>query len=114
MARAGDLEKLSYAELMEMRGKIDGLLTQKKAEHVERMKAKITAELEEAGLSVVDVLGAPNRGARGPSKGSVVPPKFQNPKDPSQKWSGRGLKPKWLQQALDRGAKLDSFKIKLA
>lgn len=112
MARAGDLEKLSYSDLMELRGKIDGLLAQKKAEHVEHMKAKITAELEEAGLSVSDVLGGRTKTARGPTKGSVVPPKFQNPKDPTQKWSGRGLKPKWLQQALDRGGKLESFKIK--
>lgn len=112
MARAGDLEKLSYTELMELRGKIDGLLAQKKAEHVERMKARITAELEEAGLSVSEVLGARTKATRGPSKGSVVPPKYQNPKDPSQKWSGRGLKPKWLQQALDRGGKLETFKIK--
>ena len=40
-----------------------------------------------------------------------VPPKYRNPKDPSQTWAGRGLQPLWLRDALKSGKKLDSFLI---
>jgi hypothetical protein len=40
-----------------------------------------------------------------------VPPKYRNPKDPSQTWAGRGLQPLWLRDALKSGKKLDSFFI---
>jgi DNA-binding protein H-NS len=116
MARMPDIDKLSFDELTALRAKIDKVLERKKAEHVDHVRAQIHAQLQKAGLSVADVLGgavapATNK-TRGPAKGSKVPPKFRNPKDHSQTWSGRGLKPRWLQEALDRGAKLDSFKIK--
>ncbi|RME57731.1 H-NS histone family protein [Candidatus Parcubacteria bacterium] len=36
-------------------------------------------------------------GTRGP-----VPPKYRNPDNPSETWTGRGRQPKWVQQALER------------
>jgi DNA-binding protein H-NS len=41
-----------------------------------------------------------------------VLPKYCNPLDPSQKWSGRGKRPKWVVAALDAGQRLDDLKIK--
>jgi DNA-binding protein H-NS len=32
-----------------------------------------------------------------------VRPKYFNPENPSQTWSGRGLKPRWFAQQLDAG-----------
>jgi DNA-binding protein H-NS len=41
-----------------------------------------------------------------------VLPKYCNPLDPSQKWSGRGKRPKWVIAALEAGQRLDELKIK--
>lgn len=39
-------------------------------------------------------------------------PKYKNPKKASETWSGRGRKPKWLEDALKKGKKLEDFQIK--
>jgi len=43
-----------------------------------------------------------------------VLPKYGNPLAPSQKWSGRGRRPKWVIAALEAGQKLDDLKIEPA
>ena len=40
-----------------------------------------------------------------------VLPKYQNPKDPAQKWSGRGKQPRWVEAQLKAGKKLEHFRI---
>ena len=38
-------------------------------------------------------------------------PKYQNPGDPVETWSGRGKQPRWLVAQLRAGKKLDDFRI---
>ena len=38
-------------------------------------------------------------------------PKYQNPKNPTETWSGRGRQPGWLSPQLRSGKKLDDFRI---
>jgi DNA-binding protein H-NS len=45
------------------------------------------------------------------NKRGSVPIKYRNPKNPQEVWSGRGIKPKWMQRELDEGASLDLFKV---
>lgn len=35
--------------------------------------------------------------------------KYRNPDDPSQTWSGRGRRPRWLSEALEAGRKLEDL-----
>lgn len=44
-------------------------------------------------------------------KGAKVAAKYQNPDNLSQKWTGRGMKPKWLQAFLDQGRDIKEFEI---
>lgn len=39
-------------------------------------------------------------------------PKYQNPSEPFETWSGRGKQPRWLTAALMTGRKLEEFAIK--
>ncbi|WP_442895567.1 H-NS histone family protein [Bradyrhizobium sp. AZCC 1719] len=38
--------------------------------------------------------------------------KFRNPHPPFQTWSGRGTQPRWVKDALERGATMDSLRLK--
>src|SRR5271154_6363190 len=38
-------------------------------------------------------------------------PKYQNPAVPSETWSGRGKRPRWLVSALKAGGTIEDFKI---
>jgi DNA-binding protein H-NS len=40
-----------------------------------------------------------------------VLPKYQNPKNPAERWSGRGKQPHWVQAQLKTGKKLEQFLI---
>jgi DNA-binding protein H-NS len=40
-----------------------------------------------------------------------VLPKYQNPKNPAETWSGRGKQPRWVKGQLLAGKKLDRFLI---
>lgn len=40
-----------------------------------------------------------------------VRPKYRNPKNPAETWSGRGRLPRWLRPQLRGGRKLDDFLI---
>lgn len=58
----------------------------------------------------VEIIEGPAAGGR---KGRKVPIKYQNPDNLAEKWSGRGVKPKWLQHLLAQGRKLEDFEVKL-
>jgi DNA-binding protein H-NS len=86
---------------------------------------KITAqkrELEDrlAKLNPVDIVGEVRTSRRRSSsltdrtprrKYPVVLPKYSNPLAPSQKWSGRGKRPRWVTAALAAGQSLDDLRI---
>ena len=51
---------------------------------------------------------------RKPSKmaGSKVAPKYRNPDNANETWSGRGKQPRWLQAYTSQGRVLDEFLIR--
>jgi DNA-binding protein H-NS len=49
-------------------------------------------------------------GQRGSKKGSTVAPKYKDPESGAT-WSGRGLKPKWLQAAIASGKDVAEFAL---
>lgn len=45
-------------------------------------------------------------------RGGKVPAKYQNPHNAAEKWSGRGVKPRWLQALLAQGRDIKEFEIR--
>lgn len=45
------------------------------------------------------------------STGSKAPPKFANPADPSQTWTGKGRKPNWYLAEVEKGTAPEKMKI---
>lgn len=54
-------------------------------------RADVAAALERQGMTLEQVFGK-----AGKANGGSVAPKFRNPNDPSQTWTGRGKRPNWL------------------
>ncbi len=46
-----------------------------------------------------------------PRKGGKVAVKYQNPANPANKWTGRGMKPKWLRELIEQGRSLEEFAV---
>lgn len=97
---------------------------------IEKLRADLTALIEAEGLTVADVfppVAAPVRDLphdlpvrRGRKPGAqtgrkpVGDAKYENPTDPSQRWTGKGRKPFWVSEALAAGTTLDALAIKQA
>lgn len=68
------------------------------------------AKLEERLRRIEGTAGAPNaERVRRPY--APVLPKYRNPNDPSETWSGRGKQPRWLKAQLRAGKKLSDLLI---
>ena len=110
MAAKFNLGKLSEKELKALKRGIENELKTSRT----RAVAAATQELQDAaqkiarkhGLTVNDVLGKKRKYRKSP-----VPPKYRNPNDPSQTWSGRGRRPAWFREATDKGKSARSLEI---
>lgn len=101
-----DLEKLSLAELKKLQKDVAAAI--KDFGDRERRKAlsEVEAFARERGLSPADLSALISRRTRRPAA-----PKYANPADPSQTWTGRGRKPRWVEAALADGRSLDDLAI---
>lgn len=90
----------------------------KKRKPIGAVRAKIEAAAKASGYTIKELFGASAKSppaaeaSKKSTAGSKVAPKYRNPDNAQQTWSGRGLKPVWLRDAMGaRGAKLEDFAI---
>lgn len=101
-----DLNKLSLKELKDLSSQVAKAI----ASFEDRKKREALAELEEKaremGYSLSDLIGV-----SGTRKRAAAAPKFANPANRSETWSGRGRKPRWFEAALKAGKTPDDMAI---
>ncbi len=87
----------------------------KRLEQIARAEGYSIAELFGARSASAAVPAAPRaaKGTRKPSKmaGSKVAPKYRNPANENETWSGRGKQPRWLAAYTGQGRALEEFRI---
>ena len=105
--RKPNISKLSYHELLELSDRIQTAIKQRQAEQQAALREKMEELAAEAGFELEEVV-AKRRAGR---KRGKVAPKYRNPSDPSQTWTGRGRQPKWLVAELKSGKALEDFAI---
>lgn len=101
-----DLNSLSLKELKDLQSQVAKAISG----FEDRRKREALAELEEKakalGFSLAELTGASAGRKRSPSV-----PKYANPADASDTWSGRGRKPRWFSEALAKGKKPEDLAI---
>ena len=105
MARI-NVDKMSLQELVALQPRLEEAIAEARQRERSEIKEKIAALAAGSGFSVSELFGT----VRG-LKGSKVAPKYMNPDNRSETWSGRGRQPRWLVAKLAEGAKLEQFKI---
>jgi len=106
-----NLNSLSPAELQALIKSAEAQLHSARKNHIQEVRTKIEGLLKSAGLTIDEVY--PRRGGQG-SKGpkAAVAPKYRNPENPAQTWSGRGKRPLWFSEVLKKkGVTADSMLI---
>jgi DNA-binding protein H-NS len=103
-----DLTQLSEAELQEVIEKAEKALKDRQSTKRKEVIAQIKELAASAGL-LVDIHDTDKFSDR---KNSKVAPRYRNPEDVLQTWSGRGLAPKWMQALVASGRDKSEFEIK--
>lgn len=107
--RVGDLENATAEEIEKLQAHLTGLVAQKRAEELAGKLKRIDDLISELGLSRAQV-AAHLRSGKGRKRGAIAP-KYRNPSNPAETWAGRGRKPKWVQDHLSNGGKLQELEI---
>ena len=98
-----DWGSMTTAELWELYDEVTTILSR-------RMAAE-KAKLEERLRRIEGTAGSARTEERVRRPYPPVLPKYRNPKDPSETWSGRGKQPRWLKAQLRAGKKLNDLLI---
>ncbi len=104
MSKYDFLDEYSNKELAEMIPIIQKKIKQNEKAEKEALKKQITALVAKGGYTLDEIMG-------GAKIKRPVKPKYQNPNDASQTWTGRGRKPKWVIELLKSGMQLEDFVI---
>ena len=93
MARPSAFQVMTFSELSELRANKDRRITEKRAATKAELRKKIADLAKILGLSLDEAFG------RKRGNGSVAP-KYRDPQNPSNTWTGRGRMPGWMTAAL--------------
>jgi DNA-binding protein H-NS len=103
-----EYNKLSETELQNVIDQAEKALIDKQV----LKRKEVIAQIKELAVSIgvmVDIKEINNKVTK---KGKKVAPKYQNPADSNQTWTGRGVSPKWIQALVESGRDKSDFLIK--
>jgi len=103
-----DYTKLSEQELADLIQGATKALEERRQQARREVLAKVKALAASIGVAVEIKDAAPEAGGR---KGSKVAIKYRDPDNPNNAWSGRGVKPRWLQAYLAQGRSIMEFAV---
>jgi DNA-binding protein H-NS len=98
-----ELEKMDLDDLWDLHQRTVEILDRK----LEDEKRKLQNQLDELGRK----FGGSPKDLPQRRPYPKVEPKFRNPNNPSQTWSGRGKAPHWVAELIAAGRTLEEFRI---
>jgi len=98
----------SLSQLLAQQLALDRAIQEARAADKTAAVARVHQLMSEHGLTVADL--AAKATAKTGGTGKKVAPKYRDPVSGAT-WTGRGLKPKWLQAALATGKSVTDFAI---
>jgi len=100
-----DLESMSMEELTDLIKNAQKAMKTVEARRKAEAKKAVEMAAKEYGFTIDDIMtGAPVKGPKGV-------PKYANPDNAAQQWTGRGRKPNWVVEQLEAGRTLEDLTI---
>lgn len=101
---ANDLETMDRKELEKLRSDVDKAINSLESRRKSEAR-KAAEDLAKSHGYSLDDLVTKEKGARKSA------PKYRNPEDPRQTWTGRGRQPGWIKDAIASGRPMQDFAI---
>lgn len=99
-----DLESMSKADLQKLHKKVAKAIEGFDERERQKALAELESKAKELGYSLAELTGAKKIK-------TVNPPKYRNPENPDQTWTGRGRQPEWIKDAKAAGKDLATMEI---
>ena len=99
-----DLNSLSIEQLEALKQRIDGAVGNKQNQELMAVRDQLDELIDNSPFTLEEVLAA--KKMRKP-----VAPKYRNPNDGTETWTGRGRKPIWVVEHLASGGTLEQVAI---
>jgi DNA-binding protein H-NS len=103
-----NLSEMTYSKLAELQKEVETAMRNIEASRKTDAKKAVKATAMEHGFTVVDLFDLPTKTKRNAPKG---PPKYHNPDNHDEAWTGKGRRPLWLKAALEKGSDLSRCEI---
>lgn len=104
-----NLENLSLDELQQLQEDVAIAIHDFNQRRKQEAKDALEAKAREFGFSLNELLSDAKGNTK--TKSGKVAPKYADPTNPEKTWTGRGRKPKWVEEYLAQGKTLDELKI---
>ena len=102
-----DLSKLSLSELRRLAKDVQKAIDSAEAKRRKDARVAVEKVAKEYGVSIAELLAErkakPKRRKKPSAKKAGAKPKYRNPTDPTQTWTGKGRRPKWYLDAIAAG-----------
>ena len=105
-----DLSKHSLSDLQALQADVEKAIKEYESQAKTKALQEMQAIAKKHGLSIDDVVGRKGKKSKGKAKAAAAP-KYRNPDNASETWSGRGRQPAWYKAAVSKGKKPESMAI---
>ena len=101
-----DFSKLTSAELKQVKDHVETALIERQRQDLIDAKAAAEAAVAEYGFSLAELADGTKSGKR-----TKAAPKYRNPDNHDQTWTGRGRRPAWINTAIDACKDISELEI---
>nr|VFJ86071.1 MAG: DNA-binding protein H-NS [Candidatus Kentron sp. LFY]VFJ98698.1 MAG: DNA-binding protein H-NS [Candidatus Kentron sp. LFY] len=106
-----DLSEIAFQDLVKLRNELDASIDSRREAEKQQLIEEIRQKITERGFTMAEIFGGDDL-VKNLKPHAPVAPKYHDPDNPEQKWSGRGRKPGWVVALLEKGRTLDELLIK--
>ncbi|ECT3230440.1 H-NS histone family protein [Salmonella enterica subsp. enterica serovar Heidelberg] len=92
-----DLKSMSSDDLRTLRSQIDAELKKREAREKQEARKKILEIANTHGINIADLAGKERQ--------------YRNPANQWETWNGRGRKPRWVKEWLEKGHSLEELEV---
>ena len=100
-----NLNDMPLAELKKLRKDVEKAITSFEERRISEAREQLEAQAKEMGFTLNELIG------KGKKPKAISVPKYRHPENPEMTWTGRGRRPQWIVEALERGEDIETFAI---
>ncbi|GAA5013431.1 H-NS histone family protein [Acinetobacter puyangensis] len=105
-----NIENLDINQLQALKEQADALIEKKQRAKVDDAYQELLDVANSVGLSLEELIEHGRKTKKSTVKRTVAP-RYRNPKNSNETWTGRGKQPRWVVNALAEGKSIDDLLI---